>query len=906
LPDEDIEIRYLSISKPIQLKGCSGYSLTISEGPIIINIRENSKREVVKFSEIKIFFKYSAVEHIPFNKKGNYNKFKTDDKKIPLFRINPGSILFLEDCDICCDKLCSNFPYKLVCFIINSVISKKDIAEKKEEINNNNINNSNKINLINRESTKIKIRDNNIKAGNNNNLIKTDSGKIQGIYEKSENIGNLAQENEIDLYKIDINFKKIKKENKTMVIENPNKIIKSNFNKQDNFINVNSNINNFENININKKIKDSSQNPNQNYNKIAILNLISTRFSNFYQVIRSDSSIFNIEKCSFNSIFGKAVVFINPFFLRISNCSFENNFDDAIHVRYLKTENFSFESRKLIFEKNDINHNKANGFYIEGDNTHIDLDFYVLNNNITKNKFDGIFITDLSLNILIISDNKLIGNNMNGININKVYQKFNNIQIINNLNINFFSSNNIKDNTENNNINNSNNYSNIDNNLNFLIIKNNELIDNEGLGLFLNDAKAIVHNNYFCKNRNNGMFLSTINFLEIFGGKKSSSINDINETKKQNNHNINLQNQQNQYISNFNNTSTREKTISNASFFNNNFGLTIINECNFIKNNGNGLKIYNYCDIVYITNCNFSENFENGVLVEDDPVRIYNNSIPDDQENNNIKKSNVNIENKNNKDQNEVNNVNLEINNKIKVSKNIYNNNISELEKNKLLKKRIDKFKNQDFNTINDWIENILKKIKTMITNEESNNLFNSNFINFNITNFLKENILVYEKLNYGSSLGFSNLQKIFFNIFQTINQNLNLIPQEFREFNIPYVCLSHSKLESNSKSGISLSNYFLLLEGVTILDNSEFSILITKEEYKEFFKEIKGKKKNVIDNVIGGPWGIAKSSGFSCNCFNTKNKTIKRKEKEEEENINENNKNKDTNKQNKKNCNIF
>lgn len=865
------------------MKGRSGHELVITEGPIIINLRENRKREVVKFSEIKIIFKYSVVDQNFKNSKRLPNKIKPDDKKIPLFRINPGSILFLEDCDISCEKYSSNFPFKLVCFIVNTIINKKETEKKEQNFiqANNNINNNNKINInttysiLNKDSTKIKFRETSNINNNSNfitnnlnskNVINSEPPISKGISEKA--IDGVKYND--DSNKIDINFKKPIKENQHNTNENPDIINKkgSKENKQENQII----------INYNNNLHETGE--NENYNKISILNLVSTRISNFYQAIRSDSSIFNIEKSSFNNIFGKALVFINPLFLRISECLLENNIDDTIHIRYFKTENFPSESRKLIFEKNEINYNKANGIYIEGDNTHIDLDFYVLNNTISKNKFDGIFITDLSLNFLLISENKLLSNNMNGININKVCQKFNSLQILSNLNKDFILTN--RENADN------------ANNLNFIIIKNNELKDNEGLGLFLNDAKAIVHCNFFYKNRNNGMFLSTINFLEIFGKKPSggSNLNDLN--KRSSHNNINLQNQ---YNSNFNNTSTREKSASNASFFNNNFGLSIINECSFIKNSGNGLKIYNYSDIVYITNCNFAENFENGILIEDDPLRI-NSSGSEEHEKSQIKNFNLKIDVKDNIIENKNNP--------------IYNAKSNEdLEKSNLLLKKVERFKNQEFNNINNWLDNIIKKINSMFANEDtnSNNLVNSNVINFNFNKFLKDNIPVYEKLNYNSSLNVSNLQKIFSNIFQLINENSYLIPKDFRNFNIPYACLSFSKLESNSKSGVCLANYFLLLEGTNISDNGEFAILITKEEYKNFYKEIQG-KKNTIDADIGGPWGTAKSSSSSCNCFNSNKSKSSLKKKNNKENnnneLNNNNKPNNTGKHNKKNCCIY
>ena len=278
----------------MSIKGRSGYNLVITEGPIIVNLRNNEKREVVKFSEIKIIFNYSIVEQNYKNKKRKPIKNKFEDKKIPLFRINPGSILLLEDCDISCEKYSSSFPYKLVCFIVNTTIIKKE--EKKEEDNNNinnnlNSNNNNRLGsintygILNRDSTKIKIRDSsNNKITNAQNIIKIESIRSKGAYEKSEN----KQESEKE---IEINFKKgmDKKDNITANAkerESPNKSNKNipeGFNNQNNKDNNLINRNNFTNNN-NKKV-------NENYSKIAVLNLISTRISNFYQAIRSDSSI---------------------------------------------------------------------------------------------------------------------------------------------------------------------------------------------------------------------------------------------------------------------------------------------------------------------------------------------------------------------------------------------------------------------------------------------------------------------------------------------------------------------------------------------------------------------------------------------------------------------------------------
>ena len=91
LPNTKLTMNFLVISKPITLKGQIGSCLEITEGPIMIRISENSENDSVKISQLKILFNDSDLN------KSNNIKNKTITN---LFKLFPGSLLELEDCDI--------------------------------------------------------------------------------------------------------------------------------------------------------------------------------------------------------------------------------------------------------------------------------------------------------------------------------------------------------------------------------------------------------------------------------------------------------------------------------------------------------------------------------------------------------------------------------------------------------------------------------------------------------------------------------------------------------------------------------------------------------------------------------------------------------------------------------------
>ena len=92
LPNTKLTMNFLVISKPIALKGQIGSCLEITEGPIMIRISDNTENDAVKISQLKILFNDSNL-----NKSNNNIKHKTITN---LFKLFPGSLLELEDCDI--------------------------------------------------------------------------------------------------------------------------------------------------------------------------------------------------------------------------------------------------------------------------------------------------------------------------------------------------------------------------------------------------------------------------------------------------------------------------------------------------------------------------------------------------------------------------------------------------------------------------------------------------------------------------------------------------------------------------------------------------------------------------------------------------------------------------------------
>ena len=98
----------------------------------------------------------------------------------------------------------------------------------------------------------------------------------------------------------------------------------------------------------------------------SMLNLTNTRVQNFFQSIRAGQNcIVNINKSAFVQNLGKAIVMINPMFLKITESFFEYNGDNCIHLKFIE-ECLYNEKRKLFFNKNEFNLTMGNNICIEG------------------------------------------------------------------------------------------------------------------------------------------------------------------------------------------------------------------------------------------------------------------------------------------------------------------------------------------------------------------------------------------------------------------------------------------------------------------------------------------------------------------------------------------------------------
>ena len=828
---------------------------------------DNYIKEAVYFSELKIVFDYTCLflnESIKLQERRKKYKYS---KKICLFKIHPGSIVFIEDCDFSCDK--NHATNKLICFQINAVTMKKE----NEDIINNII-----LKEINFYKDTDKEKEMELKKEKDlykENQIKNKDNKPKNIIKVNmKNFLNKDIASSSSNSKININ--KISKE------LNPNEI---NINLDTKSNNFNNNLNNkaSNNKNRNSDINNQLQliKNKKDYNKITVINILSTKISKFYQTIRAgDNVILNMEKNYITCNIGKSIVFLNPLFVKISESIFENNYDNVIHIKFVKERNFINVPRKIIIEKNDISYNHHSGLYIDGvENFILNLDLFILNNTMKGNKIDGIFLCDIIVNFLLISDNKLIGNESNGINIYKVYQRFynpiNSLIIDNNININ-----NNNNNIDFNNIKNS--LTLIDSNftfLDFIIIKNNEFFENTCVGMMVNFSNAILYNNSFISNSSTGAIICEYDFAKLNESNKGNNSYSIkknnNDNNNGNNNNSKINNAQ---ILSENNSSTKGNTNSLINSFINSMGISIVIDCTFNRNLRNGLKILNYKNLTYVINCTFCENKENGLVLENEKedTIFYNDQNINDKNNNNSKNSS-------------------------KVQKVQWNTD-----------KSLD-IKKMDFSEINKWFENIIKITKNtfnknldnknLITNKNNNlNLnLNCNLIDFNINKFLYDNRNSRFSLDFDSSLSCENILSIFSDIRKIINENLFNFPKELKDLIIPYTVLSNSTIENNSKSGVYLSNCILNSDKNNISENGKYSIHIEKEDYKNFYIENKN-RKNRIEGNIGGGWGILETDSFCGMCFNSNDKKTYKKNNDNDKSRND----KDNKKKKEKNCQIF
>lgn len=465
---------YLVITKPIRIKGQIGSVLQITEGPITIKIADNYENEIVKISQMKIEFSVNWENSSSLLSSNESNK--NANKLTFLFKLYPGSLVEVEDCDITCNN--AFFP--------------------------------------------------------TSNNIRQDTNST----EQQQMIMPMA-----------------------MPIIPPQSISKNKI--------ICFQIMNCKSTKLNN-IKTSN---------VSILTLISTTVSQFYQTIRAgENSIVNIEKCSINRNLSKPIAILNPLITKIVDTVFEMNFDNVLHVKFLKDDSLLTDNRKIYFEKNEIICNKGYGIYIDGvENFPIDLDIAITNNNFSRNKVDAIFIEDLIVNSLLINENKIESNKGNGVNLQKVYQKQshngNNVQF--NTNTTF---NSITCNTE----------------VPTIVIKSNEITKNDGFGIGINDSRVHISQNSFYCNKSCGLILY-------------SMLNNNDSANK---------NTQNSSTENSNNTANNTIGIKNLIY--NILGTSYLNNNNFLKNGESGCKLWNYNHFTTIADSRFSENCEYGICVENE------------------------------------------------------------------------------------------------------------------------------------------------------------------------------------------------------------------------------------------------------------------------------------------------
>jgi hypothetical protein len=334
---------------------------------------------------------------------------------------------------------------------------------------------------------------------------------------------------------------------------------------------------------------------------ISILTLRCTKISNFYQSIRAgENVILDIDKCFINNNMGKAVVILNPIIAKIVESTFESNMENAIHIKFIKDEFIGFDTRKLYFEKNEIMYNFGYGIYIDGiENFIFDINISVLHNNFKKNRYDGLFLSDLYVNSLTIEGNNFKENKSNGLNMQKLNRCWNN-SILSNINNNQLNVNNSGS---------SNNYQHSHNKESpTIVVKNNNFSDSEGFGVFMNDCKAIFINNYFMRNKASGIILCNINFYELYKETKSTNLN---------------------------NSSTMDQ------------GTSFIQYCDFVKNGGSGIKVFNYSfntailNTKLIENCEFGLHIENEIMSDINNVKNNKNALSKSHENSNTSSENI-------------------------------------------------------------------------------------------------------------------------------------------------------------------------------------------------------------------------------------------------------------------------
>ena len=221
----------------------------------------------------------------------------------------------------------------------------------------------------------------------------------------------------------------------------------------------------------------------------SMLNLTNTRVQNFFQSIRAGQNcIVNINKCAFIQNSGKAIVMINPIFIKLTESFFEYNGDNCVHLKFIEDCLYE-EKRKLFFNKNEFNLTMGNDICIEGVQNHkLDISVSITKNNFVNSSNDAVLAFDVYYNYFELNENLFKKNNGNGLYLQKVFSN--------------------EVNTDNNNF--KMNSINLNSSNQLIKIKDNKFIENKGFGIFVNDCLTEIISNKFCANRQSGLFLGNI------------------------------------------------------------------------------------------------------------------------------------------------------------------------------------------------------------------------------------------------------------------------------------------------------------------------------------------------------------------------------------------------------------
>ena len=168
----------------------------------------------------------------------------------------------------------------------------------------------------------------------------------------------------------------------------------------------------------------------------AIIELTSSRIINFFTgLVLGNNSKAGVYQCGIQKCRNSCILAINPASLDVKETLIENSQENGIEIRFSNMGEEGAGSQKsceIDIERSQIKTMSKSALVILGDaevGNMQKLSIRVDSNTIQYNKGEGIFIKDLNLNSLEISNNYLLKNSTNGLNLN-------NIEIIGNKQVN--------------------------------------------------------------------------------------------------------------------------------------------------------------------------------------------------------------------------------------------------------------------------------------------------------------------------------------------------------------------------------------------------------------------------------------------------------------------------------------